>query len=206
MNSIVTWSLLGESFVTLFVIMDPPGIVPIFLGLVGTKGNAVIKRSAWQATLVSLVVIALFALFGQGILNYLSITVPSLQCAGGLLLLLIALELLTGRAEANHPGHENTVGSVAMVPLGTPLLAGPGAIVTIMVLARRVHDTPDFVGLALGVIGVHIVIYLVMRFSTFVLRLLRPSGVQLVSRIMGLLLAAIAVQMIEGAVRAFINQ
>ena len=90
------------------------------------------------------------------------------------------------------------------MPLGTPLLAGPGAIVATMVLSREVDGVPEFVAVALGVVLVHVALWLSMRFSLPILRLLREGGVVLVSRIAGLLLSAIAVQLIADAVRAFI--
>jgi multiple antibiotic resistance protein len=192
-----------EVFVTLFVIMDPVGTVPIFLSLTSGRSAEHARRAAWQAVTVSFFVIVVFALFGQGILDYLSISLPALQCAGGLLLLLVALELLTGKDD--QPA-ASTGTNVALVPLGTPLLAGPGAIVATMVFAQRVDSFSDLDAVALGIIGVHIVLWLAMRFSLPILRLIRESGVMLVTRIAGLLLSAIAVQMVADAVRAFIEQ
>src|SRR4051794_13196806 len=126
MSSVVSLTLLSEVFVTLFVIMDPIGTIPIFLSLTRGRSPATIKRAAWQAVLVSFAVIVVFAFFGQRILDYLGISLPALQCAGGLLLLLVALELLTGRGdEPMRQGDTN----VALVPLGTPLPAGAGAAV-----------------------------------------------------------------------------
>jgi multiple antibiotic resistance protein len=190
-----------EVFVTLFVIMDPPGTIPLFLSLTGGRSAEMRRRLAWQAVLVAFFVITVFALFGQSILNYLGITLPAMQAAGGLLLLLVALELLTGKAD--EPAETSNV-NVALVPLGTPLLAGPGAIVATMVLSRQVDDFPDLVGVALGVVAVHVALWLAMRFSLPILRLLHDGGVVLVSRIAGLLLSAIAVQLVADAVRAFI--
>ncbi|MFL6160229.1 MAG: MarC family protein [Marmoricola sp.] len=195
------WVLLTEVFVTLFVIMDPVGTVPIFLSLTGGRSPQASRRLAWQAVSVSIGVISAFAFFGQQILAYLHISLPALQCAGGLLLLLVALELLTGKESEQTAALET---NVALVPLGTPLLAGPGAIVATMVFSKRVHDFPDFAAVALGVVGVHLAIWLAMRFSLPILRLIRESGVMLVTRIAGLLLSAIAVQMVADAVRAFI--
>jgi multiple antibiotic resistance protein len=200
-SSLVSVGLLTEVFVTLFVIMDPVGTIPLFLSLTRGRSRASARRAAWQAVCVSFGVIVAFALVGQRILDYLGITLPALQCAGGLLLLLVALELLTGKEQA--PTASSDV-NIALVPLGTPLLAGPGAIVATMVLSRRVHDAPDFVAVALGVILVHVALWLAMRFSLPILRLLREGGVVLVSRIAGLLLSAIAVQLVADAVRAFI--
>jgi multiple antibiotic resistance protein len=200
-SEVVSGVLFVEVFVTLFVIMDPVGTVPIFLSLTGGRSAASARRAAWQAVAVSFAVISAFAFFGQQILAYLHISLPALQCAGGLLLLLVALELLTGN-EKEPTAAAGT--NVALVPLGTPLLAGPGAIVATMVFSRDVHDWPDFAAVAAGVVAVHLCIWLAMRFSLPILRLIRPSGVLLVTRIAGLLLSAIAVQLVADAVRAFI--
>lgn len=201
MNEIISTTLLIEVFVTLFVIMDPVGTVPIFLSLTSGRSAATARRAAWQAVAVSFLVITLFAFFGQAILDYMHISLPALQCAGGLLLLLVALELLTDN-EAEHTANANA--NVALVPLGTPLLAGPGAIVATMVFTREVDSTADVTAVALGIIGVHVAIWLAMRFSLPILRIFRESGILLVTRIAGLLLSAIAVQMVADAVRAFI--
>jgi multiple antibiotic resistance protein len=201
MSQVITWTLLTEVFVTLFVIMDPVGTIPIFLSLTRGRSRASVKRAAWQAVAVSFGVIVAFAFFGQGILAYLHISLPALQCAGGLLLLLVALELLTGKEQV--PTGASDV-NVALVPLGTPLLAGPGAIVATMVFSQRVDDVAQFVAVGLGVVLVHAALWLSMRFSLPILRLLREGGVVLISRIAGLLLSAIAVQLVADAVRAFI--
>lgn len=193
--------LLTEVFVTLFVIMDPVGTVPIFLSLTGGRAPAVARRAAWQAVAVSFGVISAFAFFGQQILAYLNISLPALQCAGGLLLLLVALELLTGKDEDPTVNGDT---NIALVPLGTPLLAGPGAIVATMVFSRQVHHWGQFAAVALGVVLVHVALWLAMRFSLPILRVIREGGVVLISRIAGLLLSAIAVQLVADAVRAFI--
>ncbi|HET7682205.1 MAG TPA: MarC family protein [Marmoricola sp.] len=195
------WVLLTSVFVTLFVIMDPVGTIPIFLSLTSGRSAPVMKRMAWQAVAVSFFVITLFAFFGQQILSYLNISLPALQCAGGLLLLLVALELLTGHESEPTAAAET---NVALVPLGTPLLAGPGAIVAMMLFTQDVDDLASFVAVAAGVVLVHVALWLSMRFSLPILRVLRESGVMLITRIAGLLLSAIAVQMVADAVRAFV--
>ena len=197
----MNWTLMVSAFVTLFVIMDPVGTIPIFLSLTAGRSQATARKAAWQAVVVAFFVIAAFALFGQGILNYLGIELASLQCAGGLLLLLVALELLTGNEE--EPAASGGT-NIALVPLGTPLLAGPGAIVATMVFARQVHGVGDFVAVAIGFVAVHICIWLAMRFSLPINRVLRDSGVMILTRIAGVLLAAIAVQMVADAIRAFV--
>ncbi len=201
MSDVVNLRLFGETFVTLFVIMDPPGTLPIFLALTAGAKQRARARAARQAVSVSLLVIVAFAVFGQGILAYLRISLPALQCAGGLLLLLVALDLLTGRED--EPVKTENV-NIAFVPLGTPLLAGPGAIVATIVFVTRSDDLADRLGVALGIVAVHVLLYLTMRFAGVLHRILRDSGVTLVTRIAGLLLSAIAVQLIADAVRAFV--
>lgn len=200
-HDVINGVLLGEVFVTLFVIMDPIGTVPIFLSLTGGGSPAAARRAAWQAVAVSFLVISVFAFFGQQILEYLNISLPALQGAGGLLLLLVALELLTGN-ESEPSAKADT--NVALVPLGTPLLAGPGAIVATMLFSRDVAHLADFLAVALGVVLVHLCLWAAMRYSLPILRLIRESGVLLVTRIAGLLLSAIAVQLIADSVRAFV--
>jgi MarC family membrane protein len=200
-NAVVNVTLLSQVSITLFVIMDPPGAIPMFLSLTRHLSAKLRQRAATQACLVAFGVIVAFAVFGRQILSYLHISLPALQCAGGLLLLLVALQLLTGN-ESETEGKENV--NVALVPLGTPLLAGPGAIVATMVFSGRVHAVPDLVAVALGVVVVHLALWATLRFSPLILRVIRESGITLVSRIAGLLLSAIAVQLIADAVRAFI--
>ncbi|WP_102510314.1 MarC family protein [Sanguibacter massiliensis] len=204
MSDIVNLRLLTEVFITLFVIMDPPGIVPIFLGLTGAMTAKERHRAARQAVLVAAGVIVAFALFGQSLLDYMHISLPALQASGGLLLLLIALDLLTGKME--DPAAPNGNVNIAMVPLGTPLLAGPGAIVAAMLFVQRVDGTSaDWLAVVLGFAGVVLSMWVAMRFAGVILRILGESGTLLVTRIAGLLLAAIAVQLVADAVTAFIQ-
>jgi multiple antibiotic resistance protein len=192
-----------EVFVTLFVIMDPPGTIPLFLALTSGRSHRTRKKLAGQAVLVAFFVITVFALFGQSILNYLGISLAAMQAAGGLLLLLVALELLTGKAD--EPVQTTNV-NVALVPLGTPLLAGPGAIVATIVFVQRVDDVWEAGALAAGIVAVHVVLWLFMRYSVIIIRVIKDSGVTLITRIAGLLLSAIAVQLVADAVVAFVQE
>src|SRR3954451_9855938 len=195
--------LFTEVFVTLVVIMDPVGTIPLFLGLTSGRSTRHQRRLAWQAVAVAIGVIAAFALFGQQILRYLGIGVPALQGAGGLLLILVALELLTGKQD--RPGDVPDV-NVALGPLATPLLAGPGAIVATIVFVRRAHGVADATAIAAGIVAVHVVLYLALRFAVVILRVIREGGVLLVTRLSGLLLSAIAVQLVADSAIAFSRQ
>lgn len=187
-------------FVTLLVIMDPLGNVPIFLSLTDGRPRRDRRRLAWQAVVVAGGVIAVFALFGQQILGYLGISVPAIQGSGGLLLLLVALELLVDRERP--PSHVDEV-NIALVPLGTPLIAGPGAIAATIVFVRQAHGFHDAVAIGAALVAVLLLIYASLRFSLGVLRALRPGGIHLLTRIFGLLLSAIAVQLVAESIRGF---
>jgi multiple antibiotic resistance protein len=205
MNAVFHLRFFWEVFVTLLVITDPPGVVPPFLGLTRGLPPRVRNRLAWQAAVVAFGVIIAFAVFGQSILAYLGVELPALQGAGGLLLLLVALQLLTG-AMTEPTEAERLKANVAFVPLGTPLLAGPGAIVATMLFVRRANGAADIAAFAVAVVAVAIVLWLIMRFSGVIHRILRASGVELITRIAGLLLSAIAVQLVAEAIRAFVKQ
>ena len=187
-----------QAFVTLLVILDPPGATPIFLGVLGNRTRTQRTLLAWQAAATSLFVITLFALFGQFIVSYLDISIPALQGAGGLLLLLVSLDLLKGHESATSDEVEK---NLALVPLGTPLLAGPGAIVTIMLFAQDVKGSAMITALALAVVGAHLVIGLTLMFSTHVVSLIRESGVMLLAKVAGLLTAAIAFEMLMSGIK-----
>ena len=189
-------------FVTLLVIMDPPGTMPVFMGLVSNQPPERQRKLARQAVLTAFSVIVVFAVFGDQILGFLKISLPALQASGGLLLLLVALELLTGKD--SEPTKVSDV-SVALVPLGTPLLAGPGAIAATIVFVRQADGYLQYSAIALAILLVHIVLYAVMRFAVPIMRVLKAGGVTVATKLAGLLLAAIAVQMIASAVAQFVQ-
>jgi multiple antibiotic resistance protein len=192
-----------QAFVTLFVILDPPGAVPVFLALISDTPPKKRIQLAWQGAAVSLAVIVSFALFGKLILDYLHISINALQGAGGLLMLLISLELLTGKDSSTESNKKDV--NVALVPLGTPLLAGPGAIVTTIIYVQYAHTTNMKLALATAIVAVHCVIGLTLMFSTKILGIIKDSGVTLLARIAGLLLAAIAVEMVVQSIKGFFN-
>ena len=198
--------LLARAFVTLVVIMDPLGNVPVFLALTKTEDRGERRRIALHAVAAATVLIYVFAFFGTEILNLLSIGLPALQAAGGVMLFLVALEMLRG--EILVPQKAEGV-NVAIVPLGTPLVAGPGAIAASMVfmagesggvLAERQLTVALGIAAALGVV------YLVLRYSVFLERVLKENGIHLITRVMGMLLTAISIELIASAVTAYVQR
>ncbi|HEX3424703.1 MAG TPA: MarC family protein [Acidimicrobiales bacterium] len=196
----MNWRAFGETLVTLLVIMDPAGNTPIFVGLTvelspRRRANAAVGSVAAAAGLI-----LGFALFGQVILNYLHVSLQSLSIAGGLLLLLVALEMLRGMDMTMAPGR-----NVALVPLATPLLAGPGAIATVMVLVQRYPGTSGRVAVVAGIAGAAVVLGVVLLLAARLARVIPLTLVEFVTRVFGLLLSAIAVQLIVDAVTTLVR-
>ena len=193
----MAWRVFGQSLVTLLVIMDPLGGVPVFLSLSRGLDERHRNRAAYVAVGVAAAVLASFAAFGEALLRYLSISLESLMVAGGVLLFVVALEMLRGAGSSV----ESTEGvSIALVPLGTPLLAGPGAIVAIIVLVRQHPAALQRVAIAGGAAVALLVVLVSLRFASACRRFIRESAIHFTTRIMGLLLTAIAVQLVVDAV------
>ena len=191
----------------MLVILDPPGNTPIFLAVTQRLSEKERHKAAYMAIATAFLVISIFAIGGQTILDYLNVSVPALQGAGGLLLLLVALQLLYGKGheesyEAASPEQRT---SIAMVPLGTPLLAGPGTIVATIVFFQRADTTGQWLSVLAGIAVALSVSLLALRFSGIVVKVVRPAGVILLARVAGMILAAVAVQMIADSVTSFVH-
>jgi multiple antibiotic resistance protein len=195
--------LFVKAAVTMAVILDPPGNIPVFLSLTRHHTPAERRRAALQGTLVAAAVILAFAVGGELILRLLGIGLPALKAAGGLLLLLIALELLRPFDDDGYSSPE--AHDIGLVPLGTPLLAGPGAIATAMVYMRQSDSIGGDASVVAALLAALLVVYAALRFSDVLARIIKPNGVHVVSRVMGLLLAAIAVQLVASAVEQWVR-
>jgi multiple antibiotic resistance protein len=197
--------LAAQAFLTLLVIMDPLGNVPVFLALTADHDRPDRLRVARHATAAATLLIYIFAFFGTQILAYLGIGVPALQAAGGVMLFLIALQMFRG--EVFHPRQPGDAVNVAVVPLGVPLLAGPGAIAAVMVFMTGPEggrlDLDRQLSVVLAIAAALTVIYVALRFAPTIERLLKPSGIHLITRVMGMLLLAIAVDLVASAVLAY---
>jgi multiple antibiotic resistance protein len=187
----------AETFITLLVIMDPAGTAPIFVGLTARMSSAERQRAAIRAVIAAGSLVIGFALLGEMVLDYLGVSIESLTIAGGFLLLLVALEMLRG-LDSTEDGDSD----VALVPLATPLVAGPGAIATVIVLARRHPDTAVIAGTVAALLAVGASLLLAERLS----RLISPALLQFFTRVFGLLLAAIAVQLVVEGVGDLVRQ
>lgn len=201
--------MLSEFLVALSAVLfvvDPVGLVPIFLAITAGDSNEKIRRTALRACLVACGLMLFFALFGGVIFKVFGVSLGAFRVAGGILLLITSLDMLRARtSETRTTRTEEEEGvvkdDVALVPLAMPLLAGPGAIATAVVLMARGTTWVSAVPVVAAIILTFIVSYLVLRAAGLVQRVLKQSGVKILERVMGLLLAAIAVQFIADGAR-----
>jgi len=192
----VNLSILIKTFVAVFVLADALGNAPIFLVL--TKGmepeqrNNVVDRASIVATFVLLA----FAFTGQALLDYLHISMGSLRVAGGLLLLLIALQMLQGELDTPIIEQER---DVAITPLALPLLAGPGTLTTVMLL---MSESPDaHLSVAIGIVAAMLVTWLIVRQANRIDHLIGAEGAVIITQLLGFLLAALAVEIGSAGIR-----
>jgi multiple antibiotic resistance protein len=198
----VHWDAVGTTFVTLTVIMDPVGVAPIFIATTAPLSGKQRREAAIRAVLAAGALIIGFAFFGGAVLDYLDVSVDSLSIAGGLLLLLVALEMLRGM---DYPEAGGTAQDVALVPIATPLLAGPGAIATVIVLTRSHHGFGGKASVLVGILCALAVVGLGMFAAERLGRIIPEGLIQFFTRVFGLLLSAIAVQLVVNGVRGTIG-
>lgn len=197
------------AFGSLFSIVDPFAAVPIFLGLVGSHPRAVQARTALVASATCLGVLSVFALAGRFLFSFFGITIPAFKVAGGLLLFGVAVDMMRAKHSETRSTREEEVeagekADVGLIPLGLPLLSGPGAIATVMVLSGKAEHLEQRLALFGSIFGVSLVTFLVLRSASFFARFLGKTGINVIGRIMGLILAAVAMQFVlDGAREAF---
>ena len=202
----IEWLL--NSFTTLFVIMDPIGLAPIFLALTIGMSNADRRAIAWRASLVSAVILILFALVGGAFLEALGISLPAFRIAGGLLLFWTAFEMIfEKRVERKANAAERAVSkadiqNLAVFPLAIPLMAGPGAISATVLIVSGQNEWLGL-GYLIGLILIILVIcYVIFLAATAIDRFLGEMGRTLLSRLLGVILSALAIQFVADGVLA----
>lgn len=194
-----------RSFLTLLVVMDPIGLVPVFLALAGERPAEEQKRIAVKAVFVAGGLLAAFAAFGAWLLQRLGISLDAFRVAGGILLFLIAVDMVLAQhareteAEARESRSRQ---DVSVFPLAIPMIAGPGALASIMILAGESRSHPLGLLLILATCGFVLALgYLALRLAAPLGGLLGQTGVNVVTRVLGVLLAALAVQYVADGAR-----
>ncbi len=191
------------AFITLFVIIDPIGLAPLFVAL--TKGEDAAHRRgiAIRATVIAGGLLVLFGLFGEAVLGFAGISMPAFRIAGGILLFLTALDMLFERRTKRRKGQANSENDPSVFPLATPLIAGPGSIATIILLTGQAGDDWAAVGaIMLVLLAVLLLVMLFFLSANLLERVLGDTGTNVVSRLLGMLLAALSVQFVIDGITA----
>ncbi len=203
-------AFLVTAFAALFVVIDPIGLTPIFVAL--TRGMSATRRRALavRACVISFAILLVFALFGEAVLGFIGISMPAFRVAGGILLFLTALDMLFERRQKRRrdqadedDDEEEDDEDPSVFPLAIPLIAGPGAIATIILLVGQSTGPLGFVA-TMGVLLAVLALVLVLFLGAGLLeRLLGRVGINVVTRLLGMLLAALSVQFVLDGLRSF---
>lgn len=185
------------AFVTLFVVVDPIGLAPVFVALTGGMEARARRHIALRAVSIAAVLLTLFGLLGDRLLGGIGITLPAFRIAGGVLLFLTALDMLferrTQRREGQHPAHAD---DPSVFPLATPLIAGPGALATMILLTGQAGGWGGVLLVHLVMAAVLVLVYALFQAAAPIERALGRTGTMVVTRLLGMLLAALATQFI----------
>ncbi|WP_349360743.1 MarC family protein [Stappia sp.] len=202
---------LVNAFATLFVTIDPVGLAPMFLAVTSGATAVARRRVAVRAILIGGAILFLFLVAGKNLLSALGISVPAFQIAGGLLLLMIAIEMVfekrnrrKSESAEKAASHQEDPSDVAVFPLAIPLIAGPAAISAVILLASQAPDTLSLFGLAAVIALLVALCFLSFLLADKIERLMGDTAAMVVTRLLGVLLAALSVQFIADGVRAFI--
>ncbi len=194
------------AFVTMIVVIDPIGIAPLFLALTPDATPQERRRIAIRATFTATAVLALFAFFGEAVLGFVGISMPAFRIAGGILLFLTALDMLferrTKRRE-DRTDRAQDANDPSVFPLAIPLIAGPGAIASVILL---IGERPGAEGMitVLGVTALTLTIMLaILMVSSTLDRVIGKTGIDVITRVLGMLLAALSVQFVLDGLRAY---
>lgn len=199
-----------KSFIALFTIIDPIGGAPFFLSITSGYSETERKKIALRASLTVFITLSLFLIFGSYLLSIFNISLPSFKVAGGILLFLTAMEMLLGkvRSAKSTPEEESRVQEkedVSVVPLGIPYLAGPGAITTVIILTEdKALEENLIVFFSISIVSV--ITYLILSHSSKIFKFLGELGTKAVVRLLGLILASIAVEYIFHGIKAYLVQ
>jgi multiple antibiotic resistance protein len=199
------------AFVTFLTIIDPLGLAPIVLGLTANLNQAQRKRIVTRATFISAIIIAFFAVVGRFLLDRLGISLYAFDMAGGALLFLVAVDMLFGRPSGTRETKQEeeeamTREDISVFPLAIPLIAGPGTIATTILYVDIATPQPlELLAVACAITSALFAAWLVMSSSTRIIRLFGRTGIMVFSRILGILLAALAIQFVLNGIIAFLH-
>jgi len=193
------------TFTSVLFIVDPIAVIPTYLVITQGQSSEQRQATALRACVAAAVLLVTFAAAGRGIFTLFGITMPAFRIAGGLILWVVAMDMLHGTRSTQEGTAEITEGrakeDVALTPLAMPMLAGPGAISTVMVLSGQARETPQLIAVYGSIVLTIFISWLTLRVGERVVVRMGQTGIRVMTRIMGLLLAAIAVQFVITGVR-----
>ncbi|MBC7661989.1 MAG: MarC family protein [Chitinophagaceae bacterium] len=198
-----------SSFTALFAIVDPFALIPVFLTMTDRFSSGERRHVCSKAAIVASCILLSFAVAGEGIFHLFGISIPAFQIAGGILLLRFGIEQLSADRERVKREEETESferRDISIFPMATPLLAGPGSISTVVIRASQIKSPLEELLFLLSIICVFIATYFLLRSAPYLYRLLRRTGLNLLTRIMGIILTAIAVQYIIDGLTAVWHQ
>ncbi|MEW6427150.1 MAG: YchE family NAAT transporter [Thermodesulfobacteriota bacterium] len=193
-------------FAALMAIVNPVGAVPVFINLTSAQPEAARRQTSRAAATSTGIILLVVLVSGEVILNFFGITVASFRVGGGILILLMAISMLHAKmSDVKHTEEEaldsESREAVGVVPLGTPLLAGPGAISTVILTAQRYGSPSHYLILAGEIILLTVITWLTLLAAPWVSRMLGRTGINIVTRLMGLIMAAVGVEFIASGLR-----
>ncbi|MDG1431055.1 MAG: MarC family protein [Paracoccaceae bacterium] len=189
-------TMLVTAFATLFVVIDPIGLTPLFVALTQGEDSAHRRSVALRASTIGFVVLLLFALFGEAVLGFIGISMSAFRIAGGILLLLTALDMLFERRTKRREDKVVDLPDPSVFPLATPLIAGPGAIASIILLMGQADGVLGSITV-IGVMAVVVALVFVLFIAGGLLeKAIGQTGINVVTRLLGMLLAALSIQFI----------
>jgi multiple antibiotic resistance protein len=198
-----------KSLVTLFVIIDPIAVVPAFLGITRGDPEDVKKHIARKACIISFFLLISFALLGDKLLDVMNISEPAFRIAGGILLMISAIEMVIGKHKSTTDEEDKEASGrsdVSVFPLAIPLISGPGALTSVVIIMRQAETMGfhiEMLVLLLLMIVVSVV-YICLRWSTFLMKILGVTGTNVLTRVFGIILAAVAVQAVINGIQRLI--
>jgi multiple antibiotic resistance protein len=196
-----------QFFVGLIAAVNPIGIMPIFVTLTAHMGSEERNKTALTANIAVTIILTVSLLAGQFLLDMFSISLDSFRVAGGLLLLTIAFSMMSGKLGEDKQNKQEKSESasreqIGVVPLAMPLMAGPGAISSTIVYGSRFPGIPNTLGIAATIIAFAFCCWLLFRAAPIIVRFLGQTGINVITRIMGLILAALGIEFIATGLRA----
>lgn len=204
-----TFMMFAASFTALFAIVDPIAVIPVYLSMTGNHSPKERAHICLKASIIATGILLVFAVAGEAIFRLFGISIPAFRIAGGILLLLLGIDQLNAHRRRVNVEEESEAlnrDDISIFPFATPLLAGPGAISTVVLQSSQIKGALNMGLFMLAIVLVFVAAYFLLKSAPYLLKILGKTGINLVTRIMGIILTAIAIQFIIDGLTEVIRQ